>query len=238
MVKQYQLTLSPDKETESHLGYYMYGALMEHIPFSLGEKYHNDGFTPIRQYIYRKNGLYLWTVTLFGEAISPLESALTVGSLWHLHRENIRLTCQSVETSPLLFPEDFFYRDEQKNILTFHSATAFKQKKQYQNIPSTHLLFQSLSRKWNEAFPTAMIEDQDGKGIESMAQGVYFKDYFLKQEKYLLKNQEISGFVGKLQLGFRLSGFHLELCKALLEFGNYSGVGIKTALGMGGCTLY
>lgn len=237
MVKEYLLTLRPDKPWKGNLGYYLYGALMEKVPRSVGEQYHKDGFTPIRQYSYPIKEGFLWRITLFGQAISVLEPFLTEGSLWHLRRENIKFTCVSLETSPVLEPEDFFQRTENKNILQFHTAAAFKQRNQYQNLPNTQLIFQSLSRKWNEAFPTARIEDEDGEGIKTLAEGVYFKDYTLKQEKYPLKNQEISGFVGELELGFRLTGFHLTLSKVLLEFGHYSGVGIKTSLGMGGCRL-
>ena len=40
--------------------------------------------------------------------------------------------------------------------------------------------------------------------------------------------------MGELTLENRLSGFHRQLADVLLLFSGYSGVGIKTALGMGG----
>lgn len=237
MIKQFQLTLIPDKKTNRNLGYFLYGALMEHIPHHLGEQCHKNGFTPIRQYLQRDGSVFLWNITLFGQAISALEPVLKEGTVWRVRRENLSLRCVSVGCSPVLEAEDFFQMSHSQYSLQFHTATAFKQKKQYQNMPSSHLIFQNLSRKWNDAFPTARIEDQDGEGIEAIAQGVYYKNFSLHQEKYVLKEQIISAFVGELEFGFRLSGFHLTLCQVLLEFAHYSGVGIKTSLGMGGCSL-
>ena len=51
---------------------------------------------------------------------------------------------------------------------------------------------------------------------------------------YVLKGSPIPGFVGELTLENRLEGFHRELADALLCFAPFSGVGIKTTLGMGG----
>ena len=40
----------------------------------------------------------------------------------------------------------------------------------------------------------------------------------------------------ELTLKCRLDGFHLTMANLLLHFAPYAGVGIKTALGMGGVT--
>ena len=80
------------------------------------------------------------------------------------------------------------------------------------------------------------IEDEDGEGIQAIANGLRIADYRLSSRDYLLKGQSIPGFTGELTLKCRLDGFHLTMANLLLHFAPYAGVGIKTALGMGGVT--
>ena len=56
------------------------------------------------------------------------------------------------------------------------------------------------------------------------------------QDKKVINGQSIPGFTGELTLKCRLDGFHLTMANLLLHFAPYAGVGIKTALGMGGVT--
>ena len=49
-----------------------------------------------------------------------------------------------------------------------------------------------------------------------------------------MKGNCIYGFGGHLNIKNNMTGFHKELADALLLFSQYSGIGIKTALGMGG----
>jgi CRISPR/Cas system endoribonuclease Cas6 (RAMP superfamily) len=50
------------------------------------------------------------------------------------------------------------------------------------------------------------------------------------------KHLSATDFFTVIRLKF-LSGFHKQLANALLAFGTYSGVGIKTTLGMGGLEI-
>ena len=56
----------------------------------------------------------------------------------------------------------------------------------------------------------------------------------LRDLNYRLKGQAIPGVVGTITLENRLEGFPAQLAHALLTFATFSGVGIKTTLGMGG----
>ena len=48
-----------------------------------------------------------------------------------------------------------------------------------------------------------------------------------------MKGNDIRGFYGSITIGSRLSPPMKELLCALLYFSQYSGIGVKTALGMG-----
>ena len=89
-------------------------------------------------------------------------------------------------------------------------------------------------KKWNGCLPECPIEDEDGEGLETMACGLRCRRFQLRNQMYYLKGNSIPGFVGELTIENRLNGFHRQLADALLLFSAYSGVGVKTTLGMGG----
>ena len=93
---------------------------------------------------------------------------------------------------------------------------------------------QSLIKKWNGCILDCPIEDEDGQGLEALAAGLRPRSFRLYSRDYVLKGSPIPGVVGELTLENRLEGFHRELADALLCFAPFSGVGIKTTLGMGG----
>lgn len=70
---------------------------------------------------------------------------------------------------------------------------------------------------------------------ELLAQGAAHSGvHRLRDRTYYLKGRAIPGFTVELTLDNRLGGFHRQLTDALLLFSAYAGIGIKTALGMGG----
>ena len=68
--------------------------------------------------------------------------------------------------------------------------------------------------------------------MEALAAGLRHRRFQLRDRMYYLKGSSIPGFVGGTDAG-KLPGFHWEPAEALLLFSGYSGVGIKTAFGMG-----
>ena len=70
-----------------------------------------------------------------------------------------------------------------------------------------------------------------------LLEGIRICDYNLHTTRYLLKDNRIPGFIGSLRIDTHLSAPLLEIWKILISFSEYSGIGIKTALGMGGVKL-
>ena len=81
-------------------------------------------------------------------------------------------------------------------------------------------------------FPNNLVHFEVGRE-KSIAAGLEFEHFILKDACYRLKKNRIPGFKGSIVIYNRLSGFHSELAGALLHYAAYSGAGIKTTLGMG-----
>lgn len=249
MFKQYALELkiqaaTPTKlaDIKSHFAYYLYAVLLENCPTSFAEQLHDHDFTPIAHKLLVKNNKIIWSVSLFHEAIPMLGTVLLTKKEWHIKKENLTFIVSEVKEK-VVTAEDLFQKSRtlcSQNCsikLEFATATAFKSKGIVQNMPSNHFIFQSLSNKWNHIFPEAMIEDEDGEGMDSIALCMQMRDFRLQGAKYALKKQNINGFCGTIVYnGYdqKIEPFHKELAYALLLLSEYSGIGMKSTLGMGG----
>lgn len=240
MLTQYQLTLSPDRPCRSRpeWGYRLYAILLEEAPASFSFSAHEDAVTPVSQFLTVQKDALLWTVNLLGEdSENALGPVLELVEHLRLQKDNIVLSVQSRRTQKVPDVDSLLAMGAAHSglhHLRFCTATAFKSKGQYLNLPTSRLIIQSLMKKWNGCFPDCPIEDDDGEGMEALAAGLQCKQFRLRDRTYYLKGRAIPGFVGELTLENRLGGFHRQLASSLLLFAAYAGIGIKTTLGMGG----
>ena len=240
MMTRYELALRSERPCAPapEWGYRLYAALLQEAPEQFGADVHQDAVTPLSQFVTVGRNEVRWTISLLGEeserSLSPL---LAQQRAIRLEKERLLLSVTDRRIECIRDVDELFARAANADglhLLFFQTPTAFKSQGQYLNLPTTRLIVQSLIRKWNGCFPECAIEDEDGQGMEALAAGLRCRRFQLRNGSYHLKGSAIPGFVGELALENRLTGFHRELANALLLFSAYSGVGIKTALGMGG----
>lgn len=118
----------------------------------------------------------------------------------------------------------------------FISPANFKSAGKYTIFPSAELILKSLISSWNRTCENYILDDEDMLNI--LLAGVEICGYRLSSAVYRMKGQNIRSFIGTVQLHAKLPPPVMQIYKTLLYFGGFSGVGIKTALGMGGLGLY
>ena len=242
MLTQYSLRLTPAEgpalRGSAEWGYRLYGALLEGVPPSFGAVLHREGVTPVSQYLLAGEEALEWRVTLLGRESQAVLGPLLEGrQVYRLIRDRVELQAEVRRRTCVDSVEELFALSaggRGLHRLDFRTPTAFKSRGRYLILPNSRLSLQSLVRQWNGCFPDCPIEDQDGQGVEAMSEGLLCRGYRLRDQSYPLKGSRVPGFVGELTLENRLAGFHRTLADALLYFSGFSGVGIKTALGMGG----
>ena len=102
-------------------------------------------------------------------------------------------------------------------------------------FPQEKLIIQSLVNRWNSFCSDYSLDDEDA--LRMLESGVSISDYSLKTVRYKLKNVYIPAFAGRVTLSSHLPAPLLELWNSILLWTPYSGLGIKTALGMGGTNV-
>lgn len=238
MISRYVFRVQTQETLPNERAYAFYSCLLSLLPGDYAEELHAPKETPISQCLYRKNTETLWKISLLDQTTYDVYHAvlddlnslpLNTGETGLALLETERLTAeQLIEKSRAITSDRFF----SLNIL---SPTAFKQNGKYTVLPEKNLILQSLVKKWNAAFSSVPLEDEDAMHL--LSDGIRISDYQLRTTRFLLKDNKIPGFIGSLRIDTHLSAPMMELWRMLLAFSEYSGIGIKTALGMGGVAL-
>lgn len=116
---------------------------------------------------------------------------------------------------------------------TFGSPTAFKLGGHHVPLPLPELVFGSLADRWNEFSPTLFSPSMRAFGHEFIA----IADYNLRSRRTVTKgNGLVIGGVGSVTYKcFAPNADWLAQVQVLASFAVFSGVGVKTAEGMGQC---
>lgn len=233
MIKQYIITL--DAALPENAAYALYSALLAGMPPSAAQAIHDSPHSPICQYVHGNQ----WYLSVLAEQYTiPVSHAIQAMKEIPLHRFRktvhiIKLTERSIDSAEDLLESAL------PNVVTLRlqTPTAFKSANQYQLLPTQQLIVHSLIQRWNACFYEECPIEDEGGGMEALSAGLQYRHIQLSTEDYQIKSISIPGAVGSIQIHNHLTGFHRQMADALLQFGTYSGIGIKTRLGMGGMTL-
>lgn len=232
-------------ETEERLSIGMsslfHGLLMELIETDLVEKLHRGGLHSYTQHLeLSKEGNY-WVVTAFTEGMVEgiLKNCLLSVQEFTLKKQGIhgKIVERTYEELPLQQLTSLFYSEKNSPYISlqFLSPTGFKQNGLYINYPDIRLLFKNLMHKYEEA--GFGEEGEDEETLHALVEEALVSQYHLRSTVFYLEGQKIPAFTGTLTLKMRGTQTLCNFARFLFRFGEYSGVGIKTALGMGAIKL-
>ncbi len=238
-----EIALNTDEDTKlSQLaGSCMHGLLMEHIDSDYASYLHEQALRPYSQSLYydKERKLWLWRLAaLSEEAINEiLEPMFSLPATVQLKQRNCLL---HLVDKNYLFQKSYAELEEEYFAHTAHgrgveinfiSPCSFKSDGSYMIFPQPKLITKSLLCKWNSFTKASVLDEQ--QIAYNLAEQLYVADYKLQMHKFALEGVRIPAFCGKYTLGFKGNVMSQRIVCMLGEFANYSGIGIKTALGMG-----
>lgn len=238
-----EMRIECGESLHSNMGSLLQGVLMELIEPEYAAYLHSRDLLPYSQYLsVTKFGGAVWTVSALDEEscekiIVPLTEKIAAGGTFELSRKGI---CFSVgeyrvrKSTYKEFADAFFIPEEtsRRGGLTLVTPCAFKSDGRYQNMPCVRWVIQSLMHRFDACSDT--VKTYDAEALEHICGHTAISSFRLRSASFPLERVKIPSFVG--QLGFFTSGSPTMagLVNMLLRFGEYSGIGIKTAMGMGG----
>lgn len=234
-IVHYRLKLRLENPLPEDLAYPLYAALLQQGDQGFAASAHLEAVTPVGQFLYGN----IWSVSLLGEeSIAALGPVLDAAKSFYLRRIQAPVEIAEKQVEQIESVEELLAQPAlQRFTLALRTPVAFKSNGVYQLLPTQHLVLQSLISKWNGCFADDCPIEDEGSGLETLAAGLVYRGAELHTRDFSLKRAFIPGATGALDVENRLQGFHRLLAAALLRFGCFAGLGVKTALGMGGVEL-
>lgn len=116
--------------------------------------------------------------------------------------------------------------------LQFKTSTGFKTEGKYALYPELKLILANILRRWNTYSTAEQLDDTHI--LETLLSNTYISNYRLAMRNFSLEKTRIPAFSGSVTIGCKNSLMIRRVIGMLLQYASFSGIGIKTALGMGG----
>lgn len=241
MIRIYNISLKQDinNPITFNSGYALYGALFKDINREQGDFFHHDKITHIAHHVeIENNNCALWKIALFGyESISIIAPVLENLSQMSLYGNRVTLKINNIQFTEYDTPQIYFEKNlpqEKSNMwkMKFVTPTTFKSSGEYVLYPTVDLILKNLMKRYCAFFDN--IQTDENMLIEKIIPYTKIVTYSLKSIDYPMKNTKIPSFIGELEISTSVKDSNLKFLTELICFANIAGVGIKTALGMGG----
>lgn len=242
MLAELRMKLEADK---AEFGYYqssnMQGILMERLESDYAEQLHISGLKPYSQYVMGGSQKEWVINTLSEEAYQKIICPLLDNSFtrFTIEKKDIHINIHSKELKTISKKEllDEFYSDVYDRYinLEFLTPTSFKSGGTYVNMPDMRYIYQSLMNKYSVA--SADMDMYDEETLEQLVNSSRIVRYKLRSALFPLEGVKIPSFLGEMCIKITGASTMAKYARLLARFGEYSGVGIKTAIGMGGLQM-
>lgn len=234
--------LNMELESDSaDLGFYqssnLQGVIMEQIDSSYALQLHEQGIKPYSQYITGADKKEWRIKTLTAEAyqqiILPLLDSRFDGfciEKKQIHVKIIKKEIRSLTYEQLL---NEFYSDSCSRYLNleFLTPTSFKSAGHYIIIPDMRYIYQSLMNKYSAV--STDLDMYDEETLQQLTGSSIITQYRLRSTGFPLEGIKIPSFKGQMRIKLNGTDTMAKYVRLLARFGEFSGVGIKTAIGMG-----
>jgi len=211
------------------------GVIMENICTNYAETLHSQGVNPYSQYVRAGNASADWIVqTLTKEAsqeiLTPLLSPEFTSFYLKRWGKTVYITEKTESEVPDLVGQFYFDQSDRVFRLNFITPTSFKRDGEYVFHPDLRLIYGSLMRKH-----TALHEGDeiDEDILDTLTKNTKIVRYDLKSNYSEIGRVRIPAFTGMIVIKVGGAQALVNYLNFLLHYGEYCGVGIKCAMGMG-----
>lgn len=225
----------------SDAGSVFHGALMNIVGKETASALHTMAIRPYSQCIYfdKARNKPIWRIgTLHDEAFEKIVAPLTKISAIYLKQKSADVALKNMtikeQTSFENIADTVFAQPQpvHKGELHFLTTTSCKHDNQYDILPSFARLWNSLLLRWN-TYAEHISLQQEGLAY-TLEKACRMTQYQLRSQSYSLEGTRVFGYGGTMQFTCIGNAMTSRLIGMLLYLAPFSGIGIKTALGMGG----
>lgn len=219
-----------------------HGVLIDTLPGEFGDILHDETVRPISQWVQAKSAdTFIWHISSTDDGISELLwEKLQPGTELYAKHLSCAWTVMDAQRKNVPVPEymkDIYLAETAPRgvSICFQTVTTHKSAGRYAAFPSVELIAGSLRNRICAVIPDLPFMDDDV--MQQICDNTYINRYELRSAAYCLEGHYVPGYLGRLELHFKGPDPLRRLSRTLFEFANYTGIGIKTALGMGACNV-
>ncbi|TGY97287.1 CRISPR-associated endoribonuclease Cas6 [Petralouisia muris] len=218
------------------------GILMEQVREEYAAKLHVTGLHPYSQSITNLNGRNIWNICTaneeaFQEIMLPFQEERF--SDFYMEDDKWKVSVvqkQLFKIEKKEFMEQYYFENSDRYIqVSFQTPTAFKSQGEYVCMPTLQLIYQSLMKKYDAASDDETVES--GEVLEQLLEYSRIVQYQLRSSSYSVHGKRIPAFMGQMKIKVSGPQAMVNFLNLLFHFGEYTGIGIKTAMGMGAVKL-
>lgn len=219
-----------------------HGALMELVGSDTAAWMHQGQMNSYAQYIqYDEDTIWWYISTTTEESYQKIICPILQSSDSELYLSYHDLSLEIIEKKVSSIKQEVFLQNQYfcdyDRYFTIHFITpaSFKSNGKYMNYPTLRWIFQSLMHKHDFAAEKNRIFD--GEVLDSLEENCSVSAYKLRSTYFYLEGMKIYSFMGNLTICVKGNQSIVNLVNYLLMFGTYSGVGMKSSIGMGAITV-
>lgn len=243
MLSSLKITLdNKDRDITTNTSSVFHGFMMEKVEPDYATRLHQSGLNPYSQYISYEKDKTIWTInTLNEEAGRRIIDILADENLKEIFltskNKNYSILDKQLKkkTYQQLLEEAYFTEGSRYIPIRFLSPVAFKSEGRYVFFPDLKLVFKSLINRYDQFSTESSISDDEILG--QIQENTEIIRYTLKSTFFYLEGIKVPAFYGQLTLKVNGPQMLVNLVNLIMSYGEYSGIGIKTALGMGAMVI-
>lgn len=236
MFARLELKIKSDKEINYQMASLFHGVLMECIDTKYAEFLHKSEIHPYTSHLEMKNSEWLWVVTTLNKEAYGyiIEGALLRLESFTIENKDIqvKIVGKKITTKDNNELVRKFYQAEYSKYIEIQALTpmSFKQKSRYNFFPDVRLIYQSIMNKFDRVSDDQMFDEDV---LEYLIEHTFISRYNVKSMSFYMEGVKIPGWIGVIKLKLNGSQTMINFGNILFEFSEYSGIGIKTSIGMG-----
>lgn len=220
----------------------LHGVIMEIIDSSYADKMHANRINPFSMHLKKDNGKFVWIIsTVNKEAYDNIIGKMLksdFNSFYLKHNDvQIKVLDKTLKTNDKANLINNFYEEESGKYFTIHfvSPTSFKSNGKYIFYPELELLFKNIMNKYSACSDKETLKDEET--LKQILKNTKVTKYNLQSVVFSLEGVKIPAFIGKIRIRVDGTETMQRFVRLLLEYSEYSGIGIKCSLGMGAVRL-
>lgn len=214
--------------------------LLEMLPAPWPDIMHNGTDRALSQWIVPDTeNTAVWHIQvmndLLAEAVAETLDRNRTFYCRHARRTLRVIGLEARETGFEQLAEECFARRDKDLLLRLQTPASHKKDNVFVNLPSAELIGRGICRRLSSFVPEFVLNDPET--LEQILSVSRVGRYSLQSVTYQLEGHYIPAYQGWLEIHFFGTEEENSLGCALFSMAQMTGIGIKTALGMGGCTV-